>query len=238
MLVHLGKVDLAYLAMERGLFAAEQSDDVLRKSALTGWLSWVLLHQAGSSGDAKYIAVREADSIEPRMKGARPEEVSVWGSLLISAAVAAARDNDAGEADDLINLAEVAATRLDGMGYSPRMYNQSPFGLPLLIMQTVDIAVVTGRPGRALTVAEKMPPNDMPLASTARHLADKAFAYTELGKVRQAEEMLYAIRRQASNWMRYQSYPRVIVAELWEREKRARSAGLRELAEWLRVPLN
>jgi len=32
--------------------------------------------------------------------------------------------------------------------------------------------------------------------------------------------------------------PRFIVAELWEREKRARSAGLRELAEWLHVPLN
>jgi transcriptional regulator with XRE-family HTH domain len=223
MLVHLGKVDLGYLAMERALAAANLSDDELRVSALSGWMSWVLLHHTGGSSEAKHIAVREADSIEPKMKGARPEQVSVWGSLLISAAVAAAREDNASEADDLINLAEVAATRLDGMGYSPRMYNQSPFGLPLIIMQTVDISVVTGRPGRALTVAERMPPNDMPLASKARHLADKAFAYTELGKVREAENTLYEIRRQAPNWMRYQSYPRVIVAELWEREKRARS---------------
>jgi hypothetical protein len=38
--------------------------------------------------------------------------------------------------------------------------------------------------------------------------------------------------------MRYQSYPRRIVAELWERERQARSAGLRELAEGMQVPLD
>jgi len=240
MLVHLDRVDLAYLAMERAVGAAEQSGDDLRRSSLLGWMSWLLLHQTGRSDEAKHIAVSEADAIEPKMKGAPPEQVAVWGNLLTRAATAAAREDNASEADDAINLAEVAATRLEGMGYqSLRMYEGCPLGLPLITMQAVDIAVVTGRPGRALTLAQKMPPDaDLPTAATARHLADKAFAYTELGKLREAETTLYSIRRLAPKWMTYQSYPRVIVAELWEREKRSRSAGLRELAEWLAVPLN
>jgi len=240
MLVHLDKVDLAYLSMERAINAAEQPGDELRRASLYGWMSWLLLHQIGGSDEARHIAIREADNIEPRISDGRPEQVSVWGSLLVSAAVAAAREDDASQADDLINLAEVAATRLGGMGWSRSMYNQSPFGLPLVIMQMVDIAVVTDRPGRALTVARKMPPDaPLPVASQARHLADRAFAFTELGKTAEAEQTLLTIRRLAPQWMRYQSYPRTIVSELWERGKRrARSKTLQELAEWLDVTLN
>jgi len=239
MLTHLGKVDLAYLTMERAIAAADRSDDELRRSALFGWMSWLLLHQTGSFGEAKYIAIREADNIEPRMKNARPQEISAWGSLLTSAAVAAARDENADEADDLINLAEVAATRLDGMGYPVRTDYETQFGLSRVIMQSVDIAVVTNRPARALKIAQKMPADtDWPLASRARHLADKAFALTALGKNREAEGTLLTIRRLAPQWMQYQAYPRVIISELWERERRGRSSALQELGEWLNVPLN
>jgi hypothetical protein len=196
------------------------------------------MHHTESVGDARLLAVREADAIEPRIRTAAPEQISVWGALLCRAATVAARAENAGEADDIINLAEVAALRLQGMGWSRSLYSQAPFGLPLVIMRTTEIAVITGRPSQALKVAQRMPPDaDMTLAERARHLADVAFAYTELGKTREAEATLRTIRRLAPQWMLYQSYPRFIVAELWEREKRARSAGLRELAEWMRVPL-
>jgi transcriptional regulator with XRE-family HTH domain len=239
MLVHLDKVDLGYLAMERAIRAAENADDDLRRASLCGWMSWVLMHYTNSLDEARHLAIREAENIEPRIRDAPPQQISIWGALLCRAATVAAREDNAGEADDIINLAEVAATRLQGMDWSRSLYNQAPFGLPLVVMRMTEIAVVTGRPGRALTVARKMPAEaDMTLAERMRHLADTAFAYTYVGKLREAETTLYAIRRLAPKWMTYQSYPRVIVAELWEREKRSRSAGLRELAEWLSVPLN
>src|SRR5215475_6999471 len=235
----LGKVDLGYLAMERAVAAAEQSGDVLRRAVVQGWMSWLLTFHAGSAAEALRLAVREADAVEPKMKGASPERVSVWGTLLGFAAIAAARDDNASEADDLISLSEVAATRLDGMGWSQSLYGQAPFGIPRVILQMTDVAVVTGRPGRALTVARRMPPDaDMTLSNRAWNLADKAFAYTELGKIREAESTLTFIRRLAPNWMLYQSYARRVVAELWEREKRARSRTLRELAEWMHMPLD
>jgi hypothetical protein len=221
MLVHLNNLDLGYVAMERAINAAEHTDDTLRQSALSGWMSWILMHYSESLDDARILAIREADDIEPRMKDAPPERISVWGTLLCRAATVAARQENISEADDIINLAEVAATRLQGMGWFHSLYGQAPFGLPLVIMRTTEIAVITGRPSRALSVAEKMPADaDMTLAERARHLADKAFAYMELGKAREAEATLYTIRRLAPKWMMYQSYPRFIVAELWDREKR------------------
>jgi hypothetical protein len=84
-------------------------------------------------------------------------------------------------------------------------------------MQQVDVSVVTDRPSRALKLAKRMPPDaELPVASRARHLADVAFAQT-------------------AKWVRYQPYTRLIVGELLERERRARTPGLRGLARRLSV---
>jgi hypothetical protein len=91
MLVHLNQVDLGYVAMERAVAAAEHAGDGLRRSAFSGWLSWVLMHHTESMDDARVLAIREADASEPRMKDAAPEQISVWGALLCRAATVAAR---------------------------------------------------------------------------------------------------------------------------------------------------
>jgi transcriptional regulator with XRE-family HTH domain len=236
MLVHLGYIDLAYLAMERAGEAAEGTEDRLRQAAMRGWMSWLLLHQTGGLDQARRLAIAEADAVEPKLAKARPEEISVWGSLLVSAAVAAARENQPEEADDLLNLADAAATRQRAAGQPLRLDYQSPFGEPLVVMQTVDVAVVTARPGRALEVAKAMPPDaGLPLASQARHLADIAYAHTQLGRVRDATAALLQVERVAPHWMTYQSYPRVIVRDLLEHERRIRAPGLRGLATRLGV---
>ena len=81
-----------------------------------------------------------------------------------------------------------------------------------------------------------MPPDaDLPLAARARHLADVAYAQTGLGRDREAVDTLLGIERAAPHWMRYQSYPRTIVRELLERERRARTPQLRSLAARLSV---
>lgn len=231
MLVHLGHIDLAYLAMERAVAAAEGSDDELRRAAVSGWMSWLLLHQTGSYNQAKRLAMTEADRAEPRLATATPQAIAVWGGLLVSAAVAAARDDRPDEADDLLNLAEAAAVRVGASGYEVSSHYERPFGVPLVLMQSVDIAVVTDRPGRALALADRMSPDaDLPEAAKARHLADVAYAQTMAGLEARAVDTLLRIERQAPNWMRYQSYPRTIIRELLERERRARTPRLRGLA--------
>lgn len=240
MLTLLGHVDLGYLAMERAISAAGRSDDELRRAAFAGYMSWLLLHQTGSVDQAQRIAVDEADRFEPRFGKATPEQITVWGGLLVCGAVAAARDDKPDEADDLLNLAEAAAVRLGPVDYDrleslPPVVIQ-PVGMPQVIMQQVDVSVVTGRPGRALDMARKMPRDaGLPLAARARHLADVASAQTSLGRDRAATDTLLEIERDAPYWMRYQSYPRTIVRELLERERRARTPQLRGLAARLNV---
>jgi transcriptional regulator with XRE-family HTH domain len=235
-LVHLAHTDLAYLAMERALAAADRSDDELRQASLAGWMSWLMLHQTGGADQAERLAVDTAERIEPKLGRARPEHVSVWGSLLVSGAVAAAREEQADTADDLLSLAEAAATRLDATGATVRRDYETPFGLPQVIMQAVDVSVVTNRPGRALDIARRMPPEaPLPLAARARHLADKASALTTLGRDREATDTLLMIERDAPHWISYQSYPRTICLELVERERRVRTPRLRGLAERLGV---
>jgi len=198
-------------------------------------MSWLLMHQTGSSDQARRLAVEEADRIEPRLGKASPEHISVWGGLLLSGAVAAARDDRPDEADDMLNLAEAAGTRLNAADYEVRIDHDRPFGLPVVVQVAVDVAVVTDRPGRALEVAKRMPPDArLPLAGKARHLADVAYAQTSLGRDREATDTLLTIERTAPDWMRYQPFPRTIVRELLERERRA-TPRLRGLAHRLGV---
>ena len=239
MLVYLGYVDLGYLVMERALVAAERSNDPLRRAAASGRMSWMLLHHTGSAEQAMRLAAGEAARVEPRLGAALPDEVAVWGGLLVDAAVAAARAGRAEEADDLLNLAEVAAVRVEA-ATQPRaaegFFGRPRFGLPLVVMQAVDGAVVTGRVGRALEVAKRMPPDmALPMDWKARHLGDVAHAMTISGNDAAATELLLSIERMSPDWMRYQAYPRVIVRELLERERRARTPRLRALAARLDV---
>jgi transcriptional regulator with XRE-family HTH domain len=237
MLVALGHPDLAYLAMERALRAAEDSGDQLRRAAVAGWLSWLLMHQTGRGAEeAQRLAIREADAIEPRMRDATPPHAAVWGGLLVSAAVAASRAEKVDEADDLIQLARVAATRLGDDPAAVRMDYHRPFGMPIVLQPAVDIAASSDRPGRALDLARTMPDEAaMPPATRARFLADVAYAQMALGRDADAVETLLKIEREAPSFLRYQPYPRSIVRELIERERRAITPRLRGLATRLGV---
>jgi transcriptional regulator with XRE-family HTH domain len=157
-LVHLGELDLAYLAMDRALSTAEQGDDPLYRAALTRWMWWLLLHQTGTLDQAQHLAADEATNLRQSMNYDDAKAVSMWGSLLISAGVAAARNEDIGSADALLDEAREAARRMLELGYAVRRDYESTFGLPQVIMQTVDAAIVTDRPGRALDLARELLP--------------------------------------------------------------------------------
>jgi len=236
MLVHLGELDLAYLAMDRATSVAEQGDDPLYRGVLDGWMSWVLLHQTGALEEAHRLAATAANDLRQHLNDDDPKAVSVWGSLLLSAAVAAARNEDIDTADELLREAQGAGQRLHDLGFPLRRDYESTFGLAQVIMQSVDVAVVSDRPGRALDLARAFPQDSgLPLASQARHLADRAYALTALNKDEEALDVLLTIERLAPHWIRYQTYPHSVIRELTERERRARTPRLRALAERLNV---
>jgi len=229
LLVHLGHVDLAYLALER---AQECVTGDLLGASILATLSWHFLC-TGRPEDGATLAVRAADDIEPRrLPKASSEHLSVRGNALVRGATAAARAGDADYAHEIMRSAGAAAALLG----EDRNDFETAFGPAQVAMQSVDIAVVTEDFSGALKAARTMPPDpQLPLAARARHLADLAHAHTQLGHDSQAEQILLAVERMAPRWIHYQDLPKRIVADLVERERPVRTPGLRGLAHRLGV---
>ncbi|MER5263081.1 helix-turn-helix transcriptional regulator [Actinosynnema sp. NPDC002837] len=226
-LVHLGQQEAAWLAIRHALDAAQGGSDALLDAVLRGSVSWQLLVQ-GRYHEAERVAVKAAEAIQP--VGAAPvEHLSVYGSLLISGATSAGRDGNADRARDLLDEAALMAAR----NGTDRTDYESPFGSAQVTMQRVDVAVVTEEYPAAVEAAKAMPRDAaLPLAARARHTTDVAFALAQMGKVRQARDALLTVEQMAPAWIKYQTLPRQVAAELVRRDH---DSTLRSLARRLGV---
>lgn len=210
-LVHLGYGDVAHLALREALTLSADGSDPLRGTALRGSLSWVLLVQ-GRYGEAHRLATASAAALAPHGDSDLPVW-SLYGSLLLGGATAAGRDGDRPLAGVLLDEARLAADRTGA-----RNDYETAFGPDQVLMQSVDVEVVSENYGAALRAGRRMPPNAaLPVAARARHLSDLALAHTRLGHDVAALDVLLAVESLAPAWVRYQSQPRQIVRELRER---------------------
>src|SRR5262249_50709972 len=153
---------------------AELGTDPWHPASLRASMSHLLLTQ-GRFGEAYRVAVAAAESIEP---GAREElpRMSLYGALLLRGATAAARYGDATTAEPLLAEAGDIARHV-----GDRNVYSCAFGSDYVIMQTVDVRVVTEAYPLALASARNIPRDTpLPLACRLRHLQDRALAHTRL----------------------------------------------------------
>jgi len=211
-LCQVGKDVLGYIAADRAIQSAEQGDDELLHATLHGTLGWVFLHQ-GRYCDAEQVAVKAADAIEPRLGSARPEHLSVWGSLMLSALPAAAARGDGDTAEDLLSLAGAAAIRLG----AERNDYQTGFGPAKVAQESVHCAVALGETGRALELAPQVPRRRLATAAHGRHLLDVAQAQVDHRRDRDAVDTLLAAECLSREWLRHQALARHLVFELRKR---------------------
>jgi transcriptional regulator with XRE-family HTH domain len=237
LLIQLRVVDLAYCALNAALDAADESGDEVVGAAILQGVCWLLLRQ-GRLDDAERVAVTAADRIEPRFSRARPAELAAWGWLLLGAAAAAARDNRADDAGQMIDVAAAAAVRIGERAPGPgHLMMVAGFGVPQVEMQRVESAAVAGEAGRVLALAGRVPPGPHGGVSSGynRHLLDVAWAYANLGQHTQAAEVLYGIRDQAPAWLANQRYARDIVETIANGRRRAMSQEMADLASLVGV---
>nr|BFE99159.1 hypothetical protein GCM10020241_08350 [Streptoalloteichus tenebrarius] len=217
-------------SVRRALTASEQTDDELLHATVRGSVAWQLLVQ-GRYDEAVRIATSTAERTESRGDAA-PEHLAAYGSLLITGATAAGRARKVGEATSLLQPAGEVADRI---GYDRNDY-ETAFGPSQLVMQTVDVHVVTENYTKALDAAKMMPrETGLPLASSARHLADRAYAHARLGHDQEALDIPLVMERAAPDWVQYQTLPRLVVAELVENHRRRVTSKLLGLAARLGV---
>ncbi|MDQ2884023.1 MAG: helix-turn-helix domain-containing protein [Actinomycetota bacterium] len=228
-LTHLRQPDAGFIAVRRALDLVAGGDDALLAAVLKGSVSWHLL-VSGRFAEAERVAIRAAESVEPH--GEVPAQaLSVYGSLLVQVANAAARDGRSALAGDFLASASEVAQR---MGHD-RVDYEIPFGPSLVTMQTVDVGVVTENYPAALASASRMPANPaLPLASRCRHLTDRACAHVNLGQQEQALALLLTAKGMAPDWIRHQTLVRSVTLDLLTAE-RTRSTPLRELAKHIGV---
>jgi hypothetical protein len=228
-LTHLRQADAGFMAARRALDLVAGGDDALLAAVLKGSVSWQLL-VSGRFTDAERVAVRAAESIEPH--GEVPAQaLSVYGSLLVQVANAAARDGRSAIAGDFLSAAREVAQRVA----TDRVDYEIPFGPSLVIMQTVNVGVVTEDYPAALVAASRMPANPgLPLASRCRHLADRAYAHANLGQQDQALTLLLTAEGMSPDWIRHQTMVRAVIRDLLTVE-RTRSTPLRQLAHRIGV---
>jgi transcriptional regulator with XRE-family HTH domain len=227
LLVHLGRDDLALIGAERAVTAAAGGPDELQWAAAHGTYSWVLMNQARND-DAERVARRIAEQIEPRLSVATPQQLTVWGGMVLWAMAAACAAGRADTTDDYLTLARAGAARMD----SDRLDYALNFGPTQVAMQDTYTQVTLGLPDRALDAAQHVRRKDLRAISSGRHLLDLAQAHADMHRDADAVDTLAQAKTLAPVWFRHQIAARGLVTDVCERRARLTPA-MRELVRSL-----
>ncbi|MFI5473241.1 helix-turn-helix domain-containing protein [Streptomyces cacaoi] len=226
-----GHPDWAFAAVEKQLAAASRASDPLMEGMGVSTLSWVLLRQ-GRWEQAQDVAERKADSLEPSFRKSTPNQLAVYGNLLIAAATPAARRDDRDEAIQLLTAAEAAAIRSGPV----RAYGTA-FSVVDVRTQKVNIALAgsNGRPEQALTFSSDVNLEQITRpVHAAAYRVDVAQAKYQTGDGEGALATLLEVEEEQPEWIRFQTLAAATVREMLETERR-RNTPLRGLASRLGV---
>lgn len=179
--------ELAAIAADRAVrYAAEIADPLLEASA--NYRLANVLMSARKIDDAKEVSLAAAAQLEPHIKQS-PAHLAMWGGLLLTASVAAARQHSSSQAWDLLGRSRTAAVWL-GSDYVDL---NTMFGPSHVAIHAVEVATDLGDYRTAL---EQSPPFDfdtLPSELLERRftlLINLALAHRQQGDTTTALELL------------------------------------------------
>jgi len=185
-LAKLGEPDVAWIAADRAMAAAERAGDPLLVAAGAYRLVFVFI-AARQYGQAEESARTTADALRPMTEESNPQAMSLWGGLTLQRAVIAARMNDA---DSAYSQLEQAGRIAGELGEGRNDYN-TEFGPANVSLYEIAITVELGDAGRALRVAAAVDTSALSAERRARMLIDVARAHAQR---RQITETVTALR--------------------------------------------
>ena len=189
-LLKLGDQGLALLAAERSMQAALASEDPLTIGSSARIVTHALM-RSGHLGAAISAASSHAARLDQAVTTHGPESLSVYGSLLLRGAVAAAQRGDRAVAYGLLAEASDAGRRLGGDGN----LRWTAFGPVNVKLHDVNIAVTLGDAGAAIDTARGIDLSQVTLTERkAGLLIDTARAFLQYGKHKNAYLILQAAR--------------------------------------------
>jgi transcriptional regulator with XRE-family HTH domain len=178
LLLKLDDQGLAYLAADRSMRAAQVSEDPVTVGASARIITHTLMnghHLTAAISTASSHAAR----LDHEIGTQTPESLSVYGSLLLRGAIAAAQHDNRGTAHELLAEAEQAGQRL-GMDRNLRW---TAFGPTNATLHRVNIAVTLGDAGTAVDVVRSIDLTKITVPERkASLLIDTARAFLQWGK--------------------------------------------------------
>ena len=223
----LGDNGLAVIAADRAVQAARTVDEPLLVAASAYRLANAFL-PAGRVVEAKEVALAAASGLESRLD-ASTAHLATWGGLLLTAAVAAARQGDGGEAWELVGEAKVAARRLR----TDHVDLHTIFGPTSLAIQGVQVAAELGDGREVLRRAKSVEPTRLPshlVERRSHYLIDVARGHAQRADDPAALATLLEAERLAPQEVRYNPIASELVMVMLKRERRAATPGLRDLS--------
>jgi hypothetical protein len=223
----LGDNGLAVIAADRAVQAARTVDEPLLVTASAYRLANAFL-PAGRVVEAKEVALAAASGLESRLN-ASTAHLATWGGLLLTAAVAAARQGDGVEAWELVGEAKTVARRL-GIDHADL---NTIFGPTSLAIQSVQVAAELGDGREVLRRAKHVEPTRLPshlVERRSHYLIDVARGHAHRANDPAALATLLKAEQLAPQEVRYNPIASELVIVLLKRERRAATPGLRDLS--------
>ena len=219
----------AWVAADRAISAAERAGDPLLMGE--GAFRLALVFQASRRfAQVRRTASTAAVALDERAASGERAALSLWGSLHLQLAIAAARQNDADTAYTHLGLARTAADRLG----EDRNDYETEFGPTNVELHAVAVAVELGDAGRALRNAEGLDASHLSPERQGRLLIDVARAHAQRRNIASAVAAIEAAHLVTPEQV--DSHPMIaaIVRDLL-RSEQGRDPELKALAARLRL---
>ncbi|MEU8583890.1 helix-turn-helix domain-containing protein [Streptomyces abikoensis] len=221
----LGETNLAWMAVDRGDVAASELGDPAVTLALRRAVAHVQIGAGRSEDvqDAVNVTLDAAAEVSEHWWQSSPQSLSVYGTLFLNGAVAAARMRDTSLVDEMLHKAQLAADRLGSDGNE--MWTS--FGPTNVEIHRLATALEFEDIGAAVRIADGVSAVGLPKERRARLRLDVARAYGEAGRVDEAVDNLKRAFLTAPEQIRAHEFARDLARRL---HKRTRRRDVQELA--------
>jgi transcriptional regulator with XRE-family HTH domain len=230
----LGEHELSWLAADRSIAVSQRSGDPMLAGIASYRVGSSLL-ALGRARPALEVNVNIANRLATTAGGDnRPEQLSVYGMLLLNGAMAAARIGDSATVRDLVAGAEEAATELGG----DFNHYWTCFGPTNVQLHKAAAAVELGEGRTAVDTHERIDPEGFAALlpeRRAHHFIDIARAYAQVGDVDKACELLLEGDRLAPSEIRCRPIAHEVLSDVLRRTRGAPAPPIAELAEHMGV---
>jgi transcriptional regulator with XRE-family HTH domain len=208
----VGESDLAWIAAERAMQAADMADDplVLASAARSGTHA---LLAVGRFDDALQLGDAAARWLTPRMDEGDPAALSLYGMLHLRSATAAARHQDRGIVNELLTKAETAA---ESLGVDANHW-QTGFGPTNVALHRISTGLDLGDIAQVVEQSGEIDTGAMPVERQVMHLIDYARALSLIARDDDALQVLLSAEERSPQLVRHSAIAREVVRTLYRR---------------------